>query len=295
MRVAITGSSGLIGRHLRASLTADGHEVVPVVRDPGQEGIYWSPSAGDVDARGFAGLDAVVHLAGEPIGQRWTAKAKRRIRDSRVVGTRLLADALASLDDPPGVLVSTSAVGYYGDRGEEVLTEESAPGEGFLAAVCVAWEAAADPARAAGIRVVHPRNGVVLASEGAFISKVETPFRLGVGGRVGSGRQWVPWIALEDQVGALRHLVDRDDLDGPFNLTAPQPVRNAELTRALGEVLHRPTLLPIPPIAIRLLYGEMGVTLATWSQQVIPQRLLDAGFEFRHADVRGALRLALAR
>jgi len=297
MRVAITGSTGLIGQALIRSLLDDGHTVHRVVRDQhaGDGAIMWSVEQGRIDPQDFAGIDAVVHLAGEPPGaRRWTDAQKARIRDSRVDGTRLLAEALASLDEPPAVLVSASAVGIYGSRGEDVLTEESSPGSGFMADVCRAWEEAAEPARQAGIRVVHPRTGVVMAADGPLIEKVRRPFRLGVGGRVGSGRQWVPWISLDDHVAALRFLIDRRDLVGPVNLVAPEPVRNADLTTALGEVFRRPTVLPVPVLALRLLYGEMGVTLATDSQRVVPAVLQDAGFTWRYTDVRAALAAALA-
>jgi uncharacterized protein (TIGR01777 family) len=297
MDVAITGSTGLIGEALAASLVADGHRVRRVVRratgEPGE--VRWDPAAGTIDAAALAGVDAVVHLAGEPIGaRRWTAEVKREILDSRERGTRLIAEAVAALDRRPAVLVSSSAVGVYGSRGDEALDEDATPGDDFLAEVCLAWEAAAAPARAAGVRVVHPRTGVVIASDGPLIDKIELPFRLGVGGRVGSGRQWVPWISLVDEVAALRFLIDRD-LSGPVNLVAPEGVTNAELTRALGRVLRRPTLVPIPTLAIRALYGEMGATLATVSQRVVPRRLLDAGFVFTHTAIDDALALALAR
>jgi uncharacterized protein (TIGR01777 family) len=295
-RIAITGSTGLIGEALVASLTSDGHTVVRVTRSRGSAGpddVVWDPDAGTIDASKLEGLDGVVHLAGEPIGaSRWSAETKRAIRDSRERGTRLLAETLAGLTDRPAVLVSGSAVGFYGDRGDEVLTEDSTPGDDFLARVCIAWEAAAAPAVEAGIRVVYPRTGVVIAKDGPLIDKIELPFKLGVGGRVGSGRQYVPWISLTDQVAALRFLLDHD-LAGPVNLTAPTPATNAQLTRALGQVLRRPTVLPIPTVAIKLLYGEMGETLATVSQRAVPQRLLDAGFRFTHADLRAALRVAL--
>jgi uncharacterized protein (TIGR01777 family) len=295
-RIAITGATGLIGRALTASLARDGHAVVRVVRGPVAAGeVGWDPAADRIDAAGLEGLDAVVHLAGEPIGAaRWTDEVRRRIEDSRTRGTELLARTLAGLERPPTVLVSSSAVGVYGDRGDEQLTEDAAAGDDFLARVCVAWEAAADPARAAGIRVVHPRTGVVIAKDGPLIDKVELPFRLGVGGRVGSGRQWVPWISLHDEVAALRFVIDRP-LAGPVNLVGPTPADNRELTRALGRVLRRPTLLPIPPLAIRALYGEMGVTLATVSQRVLPARLVAEGFRFRHATILAALEEAFAR
>jgi uncharacterized protein (TIGR01777 family) len=297
-RIAITGATGLIGRALRESLTGGGHTVLAVVRDPataGPQDVVWDPAAGTIDRAALEGVDAVVHLAGEPIGAaRWTEETRRRIHDSRAQGTELLATTLAGLERPPAVLVSSSAVGIYGDRADEELTEESSEGDDFLATVCRAWEAAADPARAAGIRVVHPRTGVVIAKDGPLIDKVELPFRLGVGGRVGSGRQYVPWISLDDEIAALRLLIDRP-ISGPVNLVGPKPATNMELTRALGTVLRRPTVFPIPAIAIRLLYGEMGETLATVSQRVVPARLLAEGFTFRHTTILAALQAAFGR
>ena len=296
-RYAITGSSGLIARSLIDSLTADGHAVQRVVRDSGKAGqddVVWDLSSGRIQAEKLEGVDVVVHLAGEPIGDaRWSEETKQRIHRSREVGTRLIAETIAGLHDRPQVLVSASGAHYYGDSGDEVLTEESSAGEGFLPQVCVAWEAAAQPARDAGIRTVHARTGVVIAEEGPLIEKVELPFRLGVGGRVGHGHQYVPWISLEDEVRALRFLADRDDLAGPVNLVGPEPVTNRELTKALGQVLHRPTVLPIPPFAIRLLYGEMGITLAMDSLRVMPQRLTDAGFTYTHTSLVSALEAAL--
>jgi uncharacterized protein (TIGR01777 family) len=297
-RIAITGATGLIGRALADSLRADGHRVVRVMRDPrsaGPEDVVWDPESGTIDAARLEGVDAVVHLAGEPIGaSRWTDETRRRIHDSRERGTDLIARTIAGLEQRPAVLVSSSAVGIYGDRGEEELTEDSSHGDDFLARVCIAWEAAAAPAREAGVRVVIPRTGVVIAKDGPLIDKVELPFRLGVGGKVGSGRQYVPWISLEDEVAALRFLIDRP-VEGPVNLTGPNPATNLELTKALGTVLRRPTVFPIPALAIRLLYGEMGETLATVSQRVLPKRLLDAGFAFRHSTILAALRVAFAR
>ena len=296
MRVAISGASGLIGRTLAESLTADGHTVLRMVRDrasAGPDDVYWSVANREIDRDALATADAVVHLAGEPIGaRRWTDEQKARIRDSRVIGTDLIATAMAEISDGPQTLLSGSAVGFYGDRGDEVLTEDAAPGEGFLASVTQQWEASADPARAAGIRVVHPRTGVVIAEDGALIEKVRLPFRLGVGGRVGNGRQWVPWISLDDEVAALRFLHDHD-LEGPVNVTGPEPVRNTELTKALGTVMRRPTVMPVPVFALRLLYGEMGVTLATDSTRVRPERLTNAGFTWSHTDLLSALRAAL--
>jgi uncharacterized protein (TIGR01777 family) len=296
VRIAITGATGLIGGALADDLVGAGHEVVRVTRSRGRAGpgdVVWDPDGGTIDAAGLEGLDGVVHLAGEPIGaSRWTDATKRRIRDSRTQGTDLLARTLAGLDTPPAVLVSGSAVGVYGDRGDEVLTEASAPGDDFLARVCRDWEAAADPARSAGIRVVHPRTGVVIAQDGPLIDKIELPFKLGIGGKVGNGRQYVPWISLVDEVRALRFLLE-GDLDGAVNLTAPEPVTNAELTKALGDVMRRPTVLPIPTFAVTALYGEMGRTLATSSQRAVPARLVEAGFTFEHADLRAALTVAL--
>ena len=297
-RIAITGATGLIGRALQDSLVADGHRIVRVVRDPrgaAPGDVVWDPEGGSIDAAGLEGVDAVVHLAGEPIGaSRWTDETRRRIHDSRQRGTGLLARTLAGLEQRPTVFVSSSAVGIYGDRGSEALTEESSHGDDFLAEVCIAWEQAADPAREAGIRVVHPRTGVVIAKDGPLIDKVELPFRLGVGGKVGTGRQFVPWISLHDEVAALRFLIDRP-IEGAVNLTGPNPATNLELTKALGTVLRRPTLMPIPAFAIRLLYGEMGETLATVSQRVLPTRLLDAGFAFRHSTILAALSAAFGR
>ena len=296
-RYAVTGSTGLIGEALISSLTADGHTVQRVVRDrsrAGEQDVVWDPAAGTIDAAALEGVEVVVHLAGEPIGSaRWSEETKQRIRDSREQGTRLLTETLAGLERPPSTLLSSSAVGYYGDRGDEILTEDSTAGEDFLAEVCIAWEAAAAPAVEAGIRTVHPRTGVVIAEDGPLIDKIDLPFRLGVGGRVGNGRQYVPWISLEDEVRALRFLVEHEDLTGPVNLVGPAPATHRELTKALGQVLRRPTLLPIPPVAIRLLYGEMGVTLATVSNRVLPQRLLEAGFAFTHTTLVSALEAAL--
>ena len=296
-RYAITGSSGLIGEALIASLTADGHTVQRVVRDgskAGPDDVVWDLSSRTIQAEKLEGVDVVVHLAGEPIGAaRWTDETKRRIRGAREAGTRLLAEALAGLSSRPTVFLSSSAVGYYGDRGDEILTEESSAGDDFLAEVCVAWEAAAQPAVDAGIRTIHPRTGVVIAEGGPLIEKIDLPFRLGVGGRVGNGYQYIPWISLDDEIRALRFLAEHDDLSGPVNLVGPEPVTNRELTKALGQVLRRPTVLPIPPFAIRLLYGEMGVTLATVSNRVRPARLIEAGFTFTHTTLLSALEAVL--
>lgn len=297
LRVAISGASGLIGGALREHLEGAGHEVVALARHRDQVGpgdVYWSGPDREIDTEALARVDAVVNLGGAPIGRRWTKPHKQQIHDSRVEGTAVLAGALAALGDGgPQVLVQGSAVGFYGSRGDQRLTEQATRGDDFLSDVVVAWEAAAAPAEAAGIRVAYSRTGVVMAEQGDLIDKVELPFRLGVGGVIGDGSQWVPWISLTDEVRALEFLLTHD-ITGPVNLVAPECVTNRQLTRAIGEVLNRPTVIPTPTFAIRVLYGEMGVTLATASQHVIPEKLEQAGFSWQHLDVREPLREALA-
>ena len=299
LRVAVTGATGLVGSALVSALRAAGHRVDRVSRRPPRPGttdIQWDPAGGRLDPRALEGVDAVVHLAGESIAAgRWTAAAKARIRDSRVGGTRLVAETLARLDRRPRVLVSASAVGYYGDRGDEPLTEDSPPGSGFLADVARAWETAADPARAAGIRVVHPRLGLVLAGQGGALPRMALPFRLGLGGVIGSGRQYWSWIALADVVRVIELALALDGLAGAVNAAAPAPATNRDFTLVLGRVLGRPTLLPLPAPAVRLLMGEMGQALLLASARVVPRRLERAGFRFRHPDLEGALRAALSR
>lgn len=296
MRIAITGSSGLIGTALRRSLAADGHDVVRVVRSDGGPGtVRWDIDSGQIDAAGLEGLDAVVHLAGEGIGEkRWTQEQKQRILQSRTKGTALLVGALTSLQAKPRVLLSGSAVGFYGDRGDEQLTEQSLPGNGFLPDLVTAWEAAADPAAAAGIRVAKIRTGIVLSAEGGVLPRMAKIARLGALGKLGSGQQWMSWVAVDDEVGAIRFLLERDDLHGPFNLTAPTPVTNAVFTKALGRVVHRPTFLPIPSFGPKLLLGgELADALLFEGQRVLPDALLDAGYEFQHDDVEVAMRAVL--
>ncbi|MDP1818290.1 MAG: TIGR01777 family oxidoreductase [Acidimicrobiales bacterium] len=297
MRIAITGSSGLIGTALRASLAAGGHEAVPIVRGAPRPGaVSWDPDAGRLDGHDLEGLDGVVHLAGESIGaKRWSPAQKAKVLESRTKGTQLLCAALGSLDQKPPVLVSGSAIGFYGDRGDEPLTEESAPGSGFLAELCLAWEAAAAPAEAAGIRVAKVRTGIVLTPEGGALGKMLPLFKLGVGGRLGSGRQWMSWISLVDEVGAIRFLLEHD-VAGPVNLTAPAPVTNAAFTKALGKAVHRPTLLPVPSFGPRLLLGrELAEEVVLAGQRVLPEVLLAAGFEFRHRDVHSALQAVFTK
>ena len=295
MKIAVTGSSGFLGTPLVASLRSDGHEVLRLVRHPpsGLDEVKWDPVAGTVDVAAFGGVEAVIHLAGAGVGDhRWTEAYKRKILDSRVDGTRTISTAITRLDPVPRVLVSASAVGFYGDRGEEVLTEESPPGGGFLAEVVQSWEAAAAPAAAAGIRVVHPRTGIVLSKDGGALGRMSMLFRLGIGGKLGSGRQYWPWISLTDELRALRFLLDTDGLSGPVNLTGPDPATNATVTSAIGAIVHRPTILPVPSLALKIALGEFAGEVLV-SQRVIPRRLLDAGFSFDHTDVTAALRAEL--
>ncbi len=296
MRVAITGSSGLIGTALRQRLEADGHVVVAVRRGAPRAGeIAWDPEAGRLDPADLAGLDAIVHLAGEGIGdRRWTPEHKRRVVDSRIKGTKLLSEALAACDERPAVLLSGSAVGYYGqDRGDEAVTESSGPGADFLAQLCVDWEAATAPAAAAGIRVAHLRTGIVLDRTGGVLPRMVLPIRLGVGGKLGRGDQWISWITLADHVAATRFLLDHD-VHGPVNLTAPEPVTNAQLTKAIGRRLHRPTFLAVPAFALRLAFGaERADNLLFASQRALPEVLQDRGFTFEHPLVDPALEAVL--
>jgi uncharacterized protein (TIGR01777 family) len=296
MHILVTGSTGLIGSALIPSLTADGHEVTRLLRSqpkPGEKAISWEPEAGRLDPKGLEGIDAVVHLAGENIAERWTAQKKTRIRDSRVKGTRLLSDTLARLEMPPKVLVCASAIGYYGDRGEELLTEASSPGRGFLAEVCQAWEEAAEPARRKGIGVVHLRFGMILSAAGGALAKMLPPFRLGIGGALGSGRQYISWIAIDDVIGAVHHALVSAGMSGPTNTVAPQAVTNQEFTRVLGKVLGRPTVLPMPAFAARLMFGEMADEVLLASARVQPTKLLSTGYVFRYPDLEPALRHVL--
>lgn len=292
MRIAITGSSGLIGSALVRSLEADGHAAVRVVRSGGGKNtVRWDIDRGEIDAAGLEALDGVVHLAGEGIAEkRWTDDQKRKILESRTKGTALLANTVAALNDKPPVLVSGSAIGVYGNRGDEQLTEASAPGSGFLADVVVAWEAAAGLAEAAGIRVSKIRTGIVLDKDGGVLQRLVGLARFGLLGKLGSGQQWMSWISLADQVGAIRFLLEHD-VAGPVNLTSPAPVTNAVFTKALGRVLKRPTFLPVPSFGPKILVGsELAQALLLDGQRVLPEVLLDAGYEFRHSDLETTLR-----
>ncbi|WP_371678833.1 TIGR01777 family oxidoreductase [Streptomyces sp. NBC_01276] len=296
MRIALTGSSGLIGKALVRSLHADGHDTVRFVRRapaaPGEA--RWDPRAGYVDPAGLEGADAVVHLAGAGVGDhRWTAAYKKEIRDSRVLGTAAIARAVAALGSPPPVLVCGSAIGYYGDTGDRPVDETAPAGTGFLPSVCVDWEAAAAPARAAGIRTVFARTGLVVAADGGAWGKLFPVFRAGIGGRLGNGRQYWSYISLDDEIAALRHIIDTPALTGPVNLTAPHPLTNREVTAVMGRVLHRPTVCAVPAPVMRLALGEFAGDVLG-SQRVLPARLLESGFAFRHPGIEESIRAALA-
>jgi uncharacterized protein len=298
MNILITGARGLIGRALVPFLIADGYHVIRLVRSKAgcsAGDVAWDPTAGTLDRAALEGSEAVVHLAGESIFGRWTARKKARIRDSRTKTTRLLCESLAQLSPPPRVLVCASAVGYYGDRGAEVLREDSAPGNSFMAEVCREWEAATLAASDCGIRVVNLRFGIVLTPAGGALATMLLPFRLGLGGRFGSGRQFMSWIALDDLLEVVRHALTSEALRGPVNAVAPNPVSNLEFTRILGRVLGRPTLFPVPAFAARLVLGEMADELLLASARVEPARLQATGFRFRFPELEVALRHLLGK
>jgi len=297
MRIAVTGASGLVGSALVPALRAGGHEVLRLVRreERGGDEVRWNPATRTVEAARLEGLDAVVHLSGENIADgRWTDAKKARLRSSRVGSTRFLSETLAGLARKPSVLVSASAVGYYGDRGDAWLAENALPATDFFGQLSVEWEAAAAHAAHAGIRVVHPRTGIVLSPAGGALAKMLLPFKLGMGGVVGSGRQYFSWIALDDVVGVIHHLLARSDLSGAVNASAPEPVTNAELTKTLGRVLGRPTFVPVPAVALRIAFGEVADALLA-STRMRPERLLETGYRFRFPELEGALRHVLSR
>ncbi len=310
MRIAVTGSHGLVGFQLVGALTGAGHSVIRITRKasatsagaaatparsaPTTAGeALWDPDAGTIDALALRGVDAVVHLAGARIGLRWTPEQKALIRNSRVRGTSLIARTVAELDPKPKALICASAYGYYGDRGDEILTEDSPPGSGFLADVCRQWEAAAQPARDAGMRVVHTRFGLVLSPSGGALGAMKRLFRTGLGGRVGTGKQWWPWIAVEDAVSALRFAVEQNALTGPVNLVSPNMVTNAEFTRTLSKVLSRPAVFSAPPWAVSMLLAEAGREMLLASQRIAPAKLQRAGFQWLLPDLEVALRRQL--
>lgn len=293
MRVLITGATGLIGTALSDLLVAKGHEPVALERGEGGAERSWSVRDRRISDGALDGVDAVVHLAGEPISPPFTPAKKRKIMESRRVGTSLIAEAVA--EHRPSVFVSASAMGYYGDRGDELLTEGSGPGKGFLAEVVIEWEAACQPARDAGVRTVNTRNSLVLSSEGDLLKRMAIPFKLGLGGKLGSGRQWWSWITLHDQVRAILHVLETDSLAGPVNMSTPNPVRNEDFARVFGEVLGRPSAVPVPEFALKLALGPKAaeeVILASIRLQ--PQKLVDSGFEFTHPDIDSGLRAAYA-
>ena len=294
MKIALTGSTGLIGTALSPALTGAGHDLVHLVRrastGPGEA--EWDVAAGTIDERALEDVEAIVHLAGENIGQRWSESVRRRVLESRVEGTRLIAETAAALPTKP-ILVCASATGYYGNRGAEELDESSARGDGFLAEVVEQWEAAAEPARTAGVRVVHLRQGFILAKHGGALQRMLLPFRLGFGGNAGSGKQWWSWVSLDDAVAAYLFALEQP-LEGPVNVTAPQTGTNADFTKALGRALHRPTIVPAPAFAIRLAFGEMGRTMLLEGQHVVPAKLLRSGFAFGYPDLDSALAQALS-
>ena len=292
MKILVSGSTGVIGSALVPFLTRSGHTIVRLVRTHGDpSGIFWDPMTGSLDAAKLEGFDALVHLAGENIAAgRWTPTKKKRIRDSRVLGTKLLSDTLARLKQPPKTFVSASAIGVYGNRGDLVLDEGSDAGTDFLADVCWEWETATAPAAQKGIRVVNLRLGIVLSPRGGALAKMLFPFKLGLGGRLGSGRQYMSWISLDDALAAIELSLITVWLSGPVNVVAPKPITNAEFTKTLGRVLSRPTVLPVPRVAVRLLFGEMGYGLLLGSQRVEPGKLSEANFRFQYPDLEGALR-----
>lgn len=303
MKIVVSGSTGLVGSALVPALVARGHEVVRLVRKKAAGAVggnvseaEWHPERGEIDAAALAACDAAVHLAGENISEgRWTDEKKGRIMESRRQGTRLLAETLARLTPLPRAFVSASAMGYYGDRGDEVLTEESASGKNFVAEVCREWESATEPARAAGVRTVTLRFGIVLSGAGGPLAKMLTPFKLGVGGKIGGGAQYYSWIAIDDAVGVILHALEDESLAGPVNTVSPQPLRNSEFTSILGRVLSRPTVFPVPAFAARLAFGEMADELLLASARVEPAKLKASGFEFKHPTLEGALRHVLGK
>lgn len=294
MRIIISGASGLIGSAVVARLQSAGDQVTRLVRGTAKTGeIHWIP-AGSVDLSALEGSDAVVHLAGETIAGRWTSTKKSRIVNSRVQGTMTIAAALARLQQKPKVFVSASAIGYYGSRGDELLDENSSSGTDFLAEVARQWESATEPAARAGVRVVLLRFGAVLSGHGGALAKMLPAFRTGVGGRLGSGKQWFSWVSLDDAAAAVEHATNNTALRGPVNVVSPNPVTNEEFTKTLGAVLHRPTILPMPEFAVKLAFGEMGESLLLGSQRVLPKKLPESGYKFIHANLTDALKAAVS-
>ena len=296
MKILVAGASGLVGSALIPSLTADGHEATCLVRSsPKADEIEWHPNRGLIDAARLEGFEAIINLAGESIAEgRWTDEKKRKIRDSRVNGTHLLSETIAKLATKPHVFLCASATGFYGDRDNEILDETSESGGGFLATVCREWEDATEPATKAGVRVVNLRFGPILAREGGMLGKMLTPFKMGMGGKVGSGKQYISWVAIDDVVGAIKLALADESMHGPLNVVSPNRVTNEEFTKTLGGVLSRPTVMTIPAFAARLAFGEMADEMLMVSQRVTPKKLNDAGYQFKYPELESALRHYLA-
>lgn len=295
MRILVSGGSGMVGRELITTLTYDGHQVIQLVRrTPNPEAriseFAWDPEHGAFDSQMLGGIDAAIHLGGVSIaGGRWSSERKLLIRESRVRSTRLLSQALAGMPNPPKTLIVASAVGFYGDRGEEPLTEDSEPGEGFLADTAVRWESAADAAREVGIRVIHARFGLIMSRNGGLLGKVRIPFQSALGGKLGNGRQWWPWISLDDVVNGLSYLIGQEQISGPVNFTAPTPVRNEEFTKLMAKTLSRPAWFNVPEFMINLVFGEMGKETMLYSQRAFPEKLRAAGFDWRYENLADVL------
>lgn len=299
MRILVSGATGLIGRKLSGVLEKEGHTVFALTRRASigsQASITWDPENGKLDPDQIEGFDAIIHLAGENIGGgRWTDARKALILNSRVKGTRLLCEAIEKLQSPPKVLISSSAIGYYGNRGDELLNEESGPGSGFLSDVCVAWEKATDPAIARGVRVVILRTGIVQTAEGGSLQRMLLPFRFGMGGKFGSGKQWWSWIGIDDVIEVVGFALKSEKLRGPVNLVAPHPITNAEFTKILARVLNRPAIASVPQFVLRLVLGEMADALLFSSARVEPKKLREAGYQFHQAELEPTLRTLLSR
>ncbi|MGH7896474.1 MAG: TIGR01777 family oxidoreductase [Candidatus Binatia bacterium] len=297
MHILVSGSSGLIGGELTRRLERGGHSVTRLIRraPAGGHEVFWDPKAGRLEPSALKGVDAVIHLAGENVAAgRWSSQRKGEIRESRVASTRILAERLSALDAPPGVLIAASAIGFYGDSGEAERTESSGAGSGFLAEVCRAWEAACEPASRRGIRVANLRFGLVVTPDGGALARMVPAFKIGLGGRLGDGRQWMSWVTLDDAIGAIEWVLEDDDLRGPLNVVSPSPVRQAEFAATLGRVLHRPTLLPMPASVLRFLLGEMADELLLASTRAVPRTLIERRYRFRHPQLEPALRSLLS-